>query len=838
MDPRLRQYVEEVRDQGQETNDFDIQVVGNHIRVMVECEEGGTKATVDGLESLGVIVETTWKNLIQCLVLPESVSEAAGVSGIQRISLPLRPFPDTQSEALPLINATSWHAADYFGAGVKVGILDSGFAGYASLLGSELPGSVSTLWAPSFDSSEGTSNHGTACAELVHDVAPGAQLYLANFYTVAEYGNAVDWFITQGVDVISCSIAWLGGPRDGTGSACEPIADARDAGIVWSQSAGNDAQNHWMGTYVSGDDGWHRFAVNDYSNAITLSAGTQIDVFLNWDDPWGSASNDYDLYVFYGDEVEPIAVSQNEQSEGYPYPIEYIPLTADRTGTYHIMVYAYSTPRDCDLELFVWSQALQYQTAAGSLSDNAASPDALTVGAVDWSNPGVVEFYSSQGPTQDGRVKPDIAGPDWVSTQTYGPNAFGGTSASAPHVAGAAALVKQVFPSYDPDQIQAYLETRAYDLGAPGKDNVFGAGRLLMPAAPALPNVVTDGVTAIGDSTATGNGSISQTGGEDCDTRGFCWSTSPEPSVADSTAQESGAFGSGAFDVSLTSLVPGTIYYARAYARNSVGYGYGEDVVFTTLPEAPSGLSATADGPYAIDLTWTKGDGATWTHVKVKDTAWGLGDDRSDGEEVYDGTGTSWTHAPLQPNTPCFFRAWSRTLDHADQELWSTAYDDASATTGPGTALTPFDLVLAPGWHMVSIPLDLLGFDETERVFGSVRDMYGWSNGAYEVPEHIVTGHGYMVAVDEETTISVLGLPEDEWTHDLAAGWNLIGSMWHDTNVNVTDLQTTPSEPDPLQRGHVYYRNGTSYDNATVIEPGKAYWLAASGPCTITAPAP
>jgi len=262
-------------------------------------------------------------------------------------------------------------------------------------------------------------------------------------------------------------------------------------------------------------------------------------------------------------------------------------------------------------------------------------------------------------------------------------------------------------------------------------------------------------------------------------------------------------------------------------------------VVFTTLPEAPSGLSASPNpehGAYAIDLSWTPGEGATWTHIRVKDTAWGVEDNREDGEKVYDGTGTSWTHAPLQPNTTCYFRAWSRTLDHEDQELWSSAYDDASATTGTGTALEQFDLVLAPGWHAVSIPLDLLGFDETERVFGSDRDIYGWSNGAYEVPTNIVTGQGYMVAVGEEITISVLGLPEDEWTHSLSAGWNLIGSMWHEANVNVMDIGVTPS--DVLRREDLYYWNGTSYDNLDVMEPGKAYWLAASAPCMITATAP
>jgi hypothetical protein len=88
----------------------------------------------------------------------------------------------------------------------------------------------------------------------------------------------------------------------------------------------------------------------------------------------------------------------------------------------------------------------------------------------------------------DGRIKPDLVAHDAVSTATYGASngqdylnggtGFFGTSASAPHVAGAAALVKQSYPFYEPSDIQGFLEGRAFDLGDTGKDNLFGSGRL------------------------------------------------------------------------------------------------------------------------------------------------------------------------------------------------------------------------------------------------------------------------------------------------------------------------------------------------------------------------
>lgn len=144
------------------------------------------------------------------------------------------------------------------------------------------------------------------------------------------------------------------------------------------------------------------------------------------------------------------------------------------------------TARPRTVEVTVRDLSLQYGTRSYSLAVPADSPAAFTAFAVDWQAPNVIASYSSEGPTWDGRVKPDIVAPASTSTRSYGVNSFRGTSASAPHVAGAAALVKQAFPPWGPDQIQSFLESRAIDLGSPGKDTTFGSGRLNlgMPSAP------------------------------------------------------------------------------------------------------------------------------------------------------------------------------------------------------------------------------------------------------------------------------------------------------------------------------------------------------------------
>ena len=94
------------------------------------------------------------------------------------------------------------------------------------------------------------------------------------------------------------------------------------------------------------------------------------------------------------------------------------------------------------------------------------------------------------------------------------------------------------------------------------------------------PTVTTNSVTNIAATTASCGGNVTADGGTTVTARGVCWSTSQNPTVSGSHTTNSS--GTGSFTSSITGLTPNTTYYVRAYATNSIGTAYGNEIIFTT----------------------------------------------------------------------------------------------------------------------------------------------------------------------------------------------------------------------------------------------------------------
>ena len=120
------------------------------------------------------------------------------------------------------------------------------------------------------------------------------------------------------------------------------------------------------------------------------------------------------------------------------------------------------------------------------------------------------------------------------------------------------------------------------------------ANRTLVANFITVPTVITtDPVTNIQQTTATGGGNVTNSGGATVTARGVCWSTSSNPTINNS--HTTNGTGTGIFTSSITGLTPGTLYHVRAYATNSAGTAYGADVTFTTQQVPTYTISVSAN---------------------------------------------------------------------------------------------------------------------------------------------------------------------------------------------------------------------------------------------------
>jgi len=465
------------------------------IRVIVKAAQaeqvGDLRSAI--ADAGGEVQLTVGRKIQAAFPSQDAVAELSQRADVARVRAPVRPTlrqGTIVSEGVDISQAQAWQEDDIDGSGVKVGVLDAGFKGYEGLFGSELP-PEQRVTARSFrsdgdlacaDCSDSGQVHGRAVAEIVHDIAPGAELYLANFNTGVEMESAVNWMIDNGVDVINTSFGFLttSCPYEGEGILNSIFERARENGILWVASSGNEGQSHWAGSFRDpDDDGFTRFQEDDESQTLRgVEEGDGIVALMWWDDACSGAEHDYDMVLRKGEEEIERSFRGGPTDE---WPLEILSVEAPDNGKYELKVEGVE-PGDNELSLLFFSQEPEHNVPSGSagLSEPEMSPHVVSVGATDLDNQ--LEPFSSRGPTPDGRIKPEIVAPNGVSNRTFRP--FFGTSASSPHVAGAAALVNSAFPNFSPQEIEDFLAKRAEDLGEPGEDAKFGAGLLTLGQAP------------------------------------------------------------------------------------------------------------------------------------------------------------------------------------------------------------------------------------------------------------------------------------------------------------------------------------------------------------------
>jgi hypothetical protein len=430
------------------------------------------------------------------------------------------------------------------GTGIKIGVISDGVRDLAAAQASGDLGPVTVLPGQSGTSAGQCAttivcDEGTAMLEIVHDVAPGAQLYFATALgTPAAFAQNIRDLRAAGCDIIVDDVFYFTespfqdgqaltviSPTNG-GIVAQAVADVTVDGALYFSSAGNSGNKNdntsgvWEGDFVDGGDApapigaangrIHQFPADGATpaqnfNVVTVAGSGQYN--LNWSDPLGGAGNDYDLYALNSTGTTVLASSTSTQ-DGNDDPFEAISPSA--AGTRLVIVKFAGAPRFLRittnrgrLTVNTPGQTMGHSTVDGAFGVAAVSQ------ATAFPNPhsaaNVVETFSSDGPRRifyqaDGtaftpgntsstggslRQKPDIAATDNVSVTGAGgfPILFAGTSAAAPHAAALAALLKSGNPSLTPAQIRTALLNTAIDIEAAGVDRDSGSGIVMADAA-------------------------------------------------------------------------------------------------------------------------------------------------------------------------------------------------------------------------------------------------------------------------------------------------------------------------------------------------------------------
>ena len=412
-------------------------------------------------------------------------------------------------------SARTTHSVD--GTGIGIGVISDGVRTLAARQATgDLPARVTVL-----PGQAGAGDEGTALLEIVHDLAPGAELYFATgFGSQAQMAANIEALCEAGANVIVDDIGYTLEAAFQDDIVAKGVNAAVADGCDFFSAGGNDGNltygttGVWEGDYAAGTslivDGEtlgvrHVFGGGVEANEVS---GFRVSaIVLQWADPLGASANDYDLFLV--NEDGDVIASSTDTQDGTQDPVESI-LSPFFDFSGLSLVVVKTSGSDRYLRVHAHGGSLGIQTA-GNLYGHSAAENAVSVAMVDvrtaagsgrvFNGTESVRTNNSDGPRRiffrpDGTAitagnfsstggkllqKPDLTAATCVSTATPGFSTFCGTSAAAPHAAAIGALMLEAAGGPDLvtlEQLRTGMTsgTAVLDIETTGVDRDSGAG--------------------------------------------------------------------------------------------------------------------------------------------------------------------------------------------------------------------------------------------------------------------------------------------------------------------------------------------------------------------------
>jgi hypothetical protein len=417
------------------------------------------------------------------------------------------------------------------GSGVRVGVLSDSFNDLGGAAADEADGALPSAANIDVikDLAAGGTDEGRAMMQIIHDIAPGADLaFYTAFDSEQDFADGILALAAAGCKVIVDDVSYFDEPFFQNGVVAQAVQTVVAEGVTYVTAAGNEASNGYQSAWVPISGTYDGTALTDAESfggslvqTITINTegtGSDVPLLLEWNQAYGQATSDLEILVF--NSSGRLVGEATDASSGEPTN-PWVEYDFTQSGTYYVAIENLSGPNPGLIKEITEGDGLPATISganSGTVFGHAMTPGAISTGAVSaadtpafGSSSPVAESFSSSGAgtellfANNGTAlsSPDVFSPvavsgvdDIATTVPGGLSDFYGTSAASASLAGVAALILSANPDLTPAQVEQIVEETAL----PMPDSaVSGAGLVQVDAAVAAalpgPHVAVANIT-------------------------------------------------------------------------------------------------------------------------------------------------------------------------------------------------------------------------------------------------------------------------------------------------------------------------------------------------------